>query len=121
MKLSEQAIKISTPGIQQVRRFRDERGFLADMIYNTEEEAGMDKEVTMIDPLDFTKRRRFDATQSYKDLLVPIFDAGNCVYELPDIHSVRARVQTQLAGLHPGRKALCESAHLPSRTGKTTS
>ncbi|WP_026308716.1 nicotinate phosphoribosyltransferase [Spirosoma spitsbergense] len=104
MKLSEQAIKISTPGIQQVRRFRDERGFLADMIYNTEEEAGMDKDVTMIDPLDFTKRRRFDANQPYEDLLVPIFDAGKCVYELPDIHSVRARVQTQLAGLHPGVK-----------------
>lgn len=103
MKLSEQAIKISTPGIQQVRRFRDERGFLADMVYNTEE-TGMDKDVTMIDPLDFTKRRRFDANQTYEDLLVPIFDAGNRVYELPDIHSVRARVQTQLAGLHPGVK-----------------
>lgn len=104
MKLSEQAIKISTPGIQQVRRFRDERGFLSDMIYNTEEKAPMDKAVTMIDPLDFTKRRRFDANQSYEDLLVPIFDAGKCVYELPDIHSVRARVQMQLAGLHPGVK-----------------
>jgi nicotinate phosphoribosyltransferase len=104
MKLSEQAIKISTPGIQQVRRFRDERGFLADMIYNTEEEARMDKDVTLIDPLDFTKRRRFGANQPYEDLLVPIFDAGNYVYELPDIHSVRARVQTQLAGLHPGVK-----------------
>ena len=104
MKLSEQAIKISTPGIQQVRRFRDERGFMSDMVYNTEEEARMDGDVTMIDPLDFTKRRRFDANQPYEDLLVPVFDAGKCVYDLPDIHSVRARVQTQLAGLHPGVK-----------------
>ena len=104
MKLSEQAIKISTPGIQQVRRFRDERGFLADMIYNTEEATLMDKDVTLIDPLDFTKRRSFDSTQPYEDLLVPVFDAGKCVYELPDIHSVRERVQTQLAGLHPGVK-----------------
>ncbi len=104
MKLSEQAIKISTPGIQQVRRFRDERGFLSDMIYNTEEEVLIGKDVTLIDPLDFTKRRRFDANQPYEDLLVPIFDAGKFVYELPNIHSVRARVQTQLAGLHPGVK-----------------
>ncbi|MVM41639.1 nicotinate phosphoribosyltransferase [Spirosoma sp. HMF3257] len=104
MKLSEQAIKISTPGIQQVRRFRDERGFLADMIYNTEEMNGSDRPSTMIDPMDFTKRRRFDANQLYEDLLVPVFQEGKCVYSLPDIHAVRARVQTQLAGLHPGVK-----------------
>ncbi|GAB4016593.1 nicotinate phosphoribosyltransferase [Spirosoma migulaei] len=104
LKLSEQAIKISTPGIQQVRRFRDERGFLADMIYNTEEMSGSDRPTTMIDPMDFTKRRRFEATQSYEDLLVPVFQEGKCVYNLPDIHAVRARVQTQLAGLHPGVK-----------------
>ena len=43
MKLSEQAIKISTPGIQQVRRFRDEQGFVADMIYNVEEDEQSDQ------------------------------------------------------------------------------
>jgi len=105
MKLSEQAIKTSTPGIQQVRRFRDERGFLADMIYDLERMTGQDSETTvMIDPLDFTKRRRFDDTQTYEDLLVPVFRAGTCVYALPDIHTVRERVQTQLASLHPGVK-----------------
>jgi nicotinate phosphoribosyltransferase len=36
IKLSEQTIKISTPGIQQVRRYSDENGFVADMIYDTE-------------------------------------------------------------------------------------
>ena len=105
MKLSEQAIKISTPGIQQVRRFRDKRGFLADMIYDTETMNGQaTKSATMIDPLDFTKRRRFDAEQSHEDLLVPVFQNGTLMYESPDIHSIRARVQAQLAGLHPGVK-----------------
>ncbi len=103
MKLSEQAIKISTPGIQQVRRFRDERGFLADMIFDPEMD-GQDKPATMIDPLDFTKRRRFGAGQPHEDLLVPVFQAGTCVYNLPDIHATRARVQAQLACLHPGVK-----------------
>lgn len=105
MKLSEQAIKTSTPGIQQVRRFRDDRGFLADMIYDLESMNDQNNETTvMIDPLDFTKRRRFDDTQAYEDLLVPVFRAGTCVYALPDIHTVRERVQTQLANLHPGVK-----------------
>ncbi|WP_420147637.1 nicotinate phosphoribosyltransferase [Spirosoma sp.] len=108
MKLSEQAIKISTPGIQQVRRFRDENGFLADMIYDSEKNSlnteTTDKPTVMIDPLDFTKRRRFDPKQPYEDLLVPVFRAGKRVYELPNIHDVRARVKTQLADLQPGVK-----------------
>ncbi|GAB4017028.1 nicotinate phosphoribosyltransferase [Spirosoma koreense] len=103
MKLSEQAIKISTPGIQQVRRFRDERGFLADMIYDSEMD-GADQSTTLIDPLDFTKRRRFPAGQPHEDLLVPVFRGGKCVYDQPSIHDVRARVQDQLANLHPGVK-----------------
>lgn len=108
MKLSEQAIKISTPGIQQVRRYRDERGFLADMIFDSEMNGlnrhSADKSATMIDPLDFTKRRRFDAGQPHEDLLVPVFQEGTCVYTLPAIHDVRARVQAQLANLPPGVK-----------------
>ena len=106
MKLSEQAIKISTPGIQQVRRFRDEQGFVADMIYdiNRSTDKMTGAVTTMIDPLDFTKRRRFDAEQPFSDLLVPIFRAGAQVYDVPDIHAARARVQEQLAGLHPGVK-----------------
>ncbi|WP_461129471.1 nicotinate phosphoribosyltransferase [Spirosoma aerophilum] len=105
MKLSEQAIKISTPGIQQVRRFRDERGFMADMIYDSESMDGTAaKAATMIDPLDFTKRRRFDAAQEFEDLLVAVFRSGKRVYDIPDIHTVRDRVQTQLADLHPGVK-----------------
>ncbi|GAB3506163.1 nicotinate phosphoribosyltransferase [Spirosoma knui] len=108
MKLSEQAVKTSTPGIQQVRRYRDERGYLADMIYdqsrNPGEEALGATGTTMIDPLDFTRRRRFTAEQAYEDLLVSVFQNGKCVYDSPDIHTVRARVQTQLSQLHPGVK-----------------
>jgi nicotinate phosphoribosyltransferase len=100
IKLSEQAIKTSTPGIQQVRRYRDERGFLADMIINESEPLPGDT-VTMIDPMDFTKRRKFGPTQAFDALLVAVFRAGKVVYRQPDIHEVRARVQTQLASLHP--------------------
>ncbi|WP_077922662.1 nicotinate phosphoribosyltransferase [Spirosoma sp. 209] len=105
IKLSEQAIKTSTPGIQQVRRYSDERGFLADMIFDATLN-GTHQPTTMIDPLDFTKRRRFDAHAAFEDLLVPIFAAGQCVYDKPDIHAIRARVQAQLAALHPGVKRL---------------
>ncbi len=102
IKLSEQAIKTSTPGVQQVRRFLDGRGFLADMIYD--EETGIEGAATMIDPLDFTKRRQFGAGVAFEELLVPVFQNGKQVYDQPDIHVIRERVQSQLAGLHPGVK-----------------
>ncbi len=102
IKLSEQAIKTSTPGVQQVRRFVDARGFLADMIYD--EEMGIDGPATMIDPLDFTRRRQFEAGVAFEELLVPVFRDGKQVYDSPDIDTIRDRVQSQLAGLHPGVK-----------------
>ncbi len=74
LKLSEQAVKISTPGIQQVRRFRDERGFTADMIYNLE--TSPSGPATMVDPYDFTRRRSFGTETGFEDLLVPVFRKG---------------------------------------------
>ncbi|GAB3273527.1 nicotinate phosphoribosyltransferase [Larkinella harenae] len=102
LKLSEQAIKISTPGIQQVRRYSDEHGFISDMVYN--EETPPVGPATMIDPYDFTRQRHFSAPTVFEDLLVPIFRNGQPVYEIPDIHAVRSRVQAQLTQLHPGIK-----------------
>ncbi len=105
MKLSEQVVKTSTPGIQQVRRFTDERGFVADMIFD-EAMNGTPHNITsvMVDPLDFTRRRRFSPEQPHEDLLVPVFRAGELVYQTPELLVLKERVRTQLAGLHPGIK-----------------
>ena len=102
LKLSEQAIKISTPGIQQVRRFKDGKGFISDMIYNIE--TALIGKVTMVDPYDFTRNRSFPETIAYEDLLVPIFARGHLVYTLPSIHETRKRVQDQLSHFHKGIK-----------------
>ncbi len=102
MKLSEQAIKISTPGIQQVRRYTNAHGFVSDMIYN--EEDTIPAAATMIDPYDFTKQRTFDARYSYEDLLQPVFREGRQCYEIPPIEETKQRVQQQLAQLHEGIK-----------------
>ncbi|KAA6430467.1 nicotinate phosphoribosyltransferase [Dyadobacter flavalbus] len=102
LKLSEQAIKVSTPGIQQVRRFRDSKGFISDMIFNTE--TALIGKSTMIDPYDFTRNRSFSETMHYEDLLVPVFAKGHLVYTLPSIHEARERVKSQLASFHEGTK-----------------
>ena len=49
IKLSEQPIKVSNPGIQQVRRFRVGHEFIGDMIYN--EGTPLQGEEIIVDPL----------------------------------------------------------------------
>lgn len=102
LKLSEQAIKVSTPGIQQVRRFKDRQGFVSDMIFDTE--TPLIGKSTMVDPYDFTKNRSFDDKIQYEDLLVPIFADGQLIYKRPSVHETRARVQDQLSNFYKGIK-----------------
>ena len=103
VKLSEQTIKTSTPGIQQVRRFRNDRGFMADMIFDVRDENSTEKSM-MIDPYDFTRQRTFEHKYEFEDLLQPIFRAGKQCYVIPTIEETKLRVQQQLSQLHSGTK-----------------
>jgi nicotinate phosphoribosyltransferase len=98
VKLSEQAIKVSNPGILQVRRFYSDSLCMADMIFD--EENAPQGINTIIDPLDSTRRKNIDASVQYKDLLQPIFEKGKLVYQSPDIHQIRANTQKELETLH---------------------
>lgn len=103
VKLSEQTIKTSTPGIQQVRRYQNDRGFVADMIFDVRDEYSTEK-ATMIDPYDFTRQRTFEQKHEHEDLLQPIFQAGKQSYVIPPIEETKQRVKQQLAQLHSGTK-----------------
>lgn len=102
IKLSEQMAKITTPGVLQVRRFHDEDGFIADMIFD--EPTGMAQPLTIVDAADPARRKRIARDAAYEDLLVPIFRGGRCVYDAPALAQVRQRTADQLARLHPGIK-----------------
>jgi nicotinate phosphoribosyltransferase len=99
VKLSEQAIKISTPGIHQVRRFSRDGVLLGDMIWDVAAEA--EPSHTAIDPMDGTKRVTYDPDVTHEDLLVPIYRGGQRVYEVPSLHTSRDRARAQLAALPP--------------------
>ncbi|MGB5832148.1 MAG: hypothetical protein WBG92_09190, partial [Thiohalocapsa sp.] len=98
LKLSEQAIKISNPGVQQVRRFARGGKFLGDMIYNEAEPMQDDRK--LVDPADMTRTKKIAAEAEHEDLLVPVMREGEFVYEEPGMEAIRARTQQQLAGLH---------------------
>ncbi len=102
LKLSEQAIKISNPGILQVRRFHENGRLIADAIYD--ESGELRGACTMVDPQDMTRRKTIAEGTPFSDLLVPIFRKGVCVYESPRLEDIRRRAGEQQVALHTGIK-----------------
>ena len=111
IKISDQKAKVTTPGVLQVRRFYNEERYLADMIYNTEDE--IKSNCQMIDPNDSTRQRVFDDSDSFMDLLVPIYQNGEKVYQSPAISEIRSYAQTQVNRFHPTIRRLVNPHQFP--------
>lgn len=92
IKLSEQTIKVSNPGILQVRRFYQEQQPIGDAIYDVQLLKG-----TKMEWVVFNSNRLEKATFTEgKDLLVPVFEKGKLVYKRPKIHDIRNRTLQQV-------------------------
>lgn len=101
LKLSEQAAKVSTPGILGVRRFRREDGHNdCDMIYEIHET--LPEDLTIVDPYDGTRRRRVKGIKPGEDLLVPVFEKGKRIYQSPPIESMQALAKEDLSHFYRG-------------------
>ena len=81
VKLSNEPIKVSNPGIQQVRRFESEDGFLADVIFDTRQ--GIGDGCRMFELSDSSRQMEIPAGTPFEDLLVPVLRKGELVYEKP--------------------------------------
>lgn len=114
MKLSEQLAKISTPGIQQVRRFTVGGEFIADMIYDEQTPLQAGKTPLIVDPTDMTRRKQIPVEATCEDLLVPLFREGQCVYhDGTDLHAARARLKSDLNKFHEGIRRLANPHSYP--------
>jgi len=99
VKLSEESAKASVPGSLQVRRFYQPDGrFMADAIYETDH--GVSERCEIVDVETEDKTRILRHTR-YSDLLVPIFRAGQLVYEQPSIEESREHMRKQLSCAPP--------------------
>ena len=111
MKLSEQLAKITTPGIQQVRRFSVGGEFIADMIYD---QLQVSQTTVIVDPSDMTRRKQIPVEATSEDLLVPLFRNGQCVYEKgTDLDAARARLNSDLSKFHEGIRRLANPHSYP--------
>jgi nicotinate phosphoribosyltransferase len=99
IKLSDEPAKTSCPGLLQVRRYSDANGrFVADAIYEIDHEI---RAPCAIFDIATNARSEISASDSYSDLLVPIFQQGELVYRVPDIHESRQCTRKQLSFLPP--------------------
>lgn len=110
VKLSEQPIKVSNPGLLQVRRYYNGQEPVADLLYN--EESGT-VSANLVDPNAPDKVREISGYDRFEDLLVPVFRKGRRVYESPELSEVRKRAQASLAALPARFKALSKPDQYP--------
>jgi len=111
IKLSEQAIKVSTPGILQVRRFEQDGLAYADMLFDLE--LGAPRPPTIVDPMDHTRRRVIPEGLHAEDLLRPAVRQGRRTFDPPALADSRARAQAQRSRLHAGIKRLLHPHQYP--------
>jgi nicotinate phosphoribosyltransferase len=105
LKISDQPIKVTNPGILCARRYRDAAGMsVADVIYDEAE--ALSGGVTVVDPLDATKRTRLGAELAYEELLVPVYRRGARIYDSPSLNAMRERAAAQLATFQERYKRL---------------
>ncbi|MEM7232429.1 MAG: nicotinate phosphoribosyltransferase, partial [Planctomycetota bacterium] len=96
VKLSEQAIKVSNPGVQQVARWRDSDVFGQDVIYD--EEIGLGDEAVSLDGNHSVSLR----AMGFETLLQPMFRQGEFVGEVEDLAAIRERARNDVESLPSG-------------------
>jgi nicotinate phosphoribosyltransferase len=111
VKLSEQAAKVSTPGVLQVRRYRNHARAVGDAIFD--ENHPLPDGCTIVDPLDATRRKKIAARTAGEDLLTPIFRGGKRVGDVPGLEDARRRVRQQLELFHPSIKRFVNPHEYP--------
>ena len=85
VKLSEQTIKVSNPGILQVKRHFSKDGYpIGDSLFDLH----MSRLSNVIVRFESNENYQIESDNS-QNLLVPIFQNGKLVYNLPQIHESR--------------------------------
>ncbi len=98
IKISENAAKITNPSFKKVYRLYDKADgkAFADLITLHDETVDESQPLELFDPVDTWKRKTFENFTA-KELLVPIFQSGKLVYDLPSMEEIRAHCAHELS------------------------
>lgn len=97
IKVSENAIKITTPNFKRVYRFysKDSGKAEADLLTVHDEVIDESQPYELFDPQNTWKRKTIE-NYDLRELLVPIFKNGECVYKLPTTKEIREYCKGEL-------------------------
>ncbi len=100
IKISENAGKITNPHFKKVYRIFDKTTStaIADLLCVYDEVIDESEPLELFDPQDTWKRKTVTDYVA-KELLVPVFLGGECVYKTPDIKEIQDYCRNQVANL----------------------
>ena len=105
IKISENPGKITNPGYKKVLRLYEEGKMVADLICLDEETLDTSKPLTIFDPTETWKRMTL-SDYTARELLVPVFVDGKCVYEQPGLWDIQAYAKQEMSELWDEYKRL---------------
>ncbi len=92
IKISENTVKITNPGNKTVFRMYDveTHKILADVIALVGETFDETKDLLIFDPIETWKKTLLEAgTYTVREIMVPVFERGVCVYESPAVMDIQ--------------------------------
>ncbi len=99
IKLSENTEKVTNPGNKTIYRIYNKNNgkIKADLICLADETFDEDEPITIFDPIDTWKRTKIrGGNYTLRELLVPIFKKGECVYTSPSVMELHKICQREL-------------------------
>lgn len=99
IKVSENAEKVTNPGYKKVWRFYDENNIaIADVLTTHDEVIDNSKSYEIFHPIHTWKRKTL-TNFTVKELQVPVFIDGECVYKKPALNEIRKYCREEVASL----------------------
>ncbi len=109
IKLSENTEKITNPGNKTIYRIYDKATgkIRADLICFVGEEFNPDEDLVIFDPLETWKKTKLKGgSYSMRELMVPVFRNGECIYQSPSVKEIAAYCTQEKATLWDETKRL---------------
>jgi nicotinate phosphoribosyltransferase len=116
IKLSDNPEKVTNPGIKKIFRLYDKQTgkIKADLIALEHETIDISQPLTIFDPLATWKRMTLKPGEfTVRELLVPIFINGECVYNSPTVMEIRTYCIQEINTLWDEHKRLVNPQILP--------
>ena len=109
IKISENTEKITNPGNKTIYRIYDKATgkIRADLICFVGESFNPDEDLVIFDPLETWKKTKLKGgSYSMRELMVPVFRNGECIYQSPSVKEIAAYCTQEKATLWDETKRL---------------